>query len=466
MKIRLLLTLSIFCVVSGFAQFGDQQVISIDAFYPSNVLSADLDGDGDYDILYSSQNGVWWHENLDGVGSFNTKILIAQNSEESASSVSASDIDADGDLDVLSTFIDGSPSQNGESRVLWNENLDGLGNFGPQRIISLDAYRPTDAKTADFDGDGDLDVLSISRGDDKIAWYENLDGLGNFGIQQVISTQLVFPTSSYINDFDGDGYLDIVSQSFDEGNIAWFKNINGTGTFSNAIFVSTNNPNYSVGEVIGADLDGDNDVDIVAVLKVENRIIWFENMDGNGDFNDMKIIAENIPQPNVINASDIDNDGDLDLISSSFINSGATSEIFYLLNENGLGDFDLPNLITNEIQYTTGVFTCDINLDGKLDLISSSQIDSKIAWYSNNLLGINENTLSEVLIYPNPTSGILYIKSKQPISQISIYNILGQNIEKTQNTNLIDLSKAEAGVYFLKIVDENGNSQTNKILKE
>ena len=41
---------------------------------------------------------------------------------------------------------------------------------------------------ADVDGDGDLDVLSASLRDDKIAWYENMDGAGTFGAQQVIST--------------------------------------------------------------------------------------------------------------------------------------------------------------------------------------------------------------------------------------------------------------------------------------
>ena len=40
---------------------------------------------------------------------------------------------------------------------------------------------------ADLDGDGDADVLSASRFDDKIAWYENTDGKGAFGNQQVIA---------------------------------------------------------------------------------------------------------------------------------------------------------------------------------------------------------------------------------------------------------------------------------------
>ena len=42
--------------------------------------------------------------------------------------------------------------------------------------------------TADVDGDGDVDVLSASVFDSKIAWYENTDGKGNFGPQQVITT--------------------------------------------------------------------------------------------------------------------------------------------------------------------------------------------------------------------------------------------------------------------------------------
>ncbi len=466
MKTRLIITLLIFCTISVFAQFGNQQIVSIDAIYPTEVISADLDGDGDYDILYSSADGVWWHENLDGMGLFGNKNLILRMTEEDSRSVYASDIDGDGDLDVLSTFTDVSPQQNQEELVLWNENLDGLGNFGPQRVITSYCYRPTDAKTADFDEDGDLDVL-YTTSSNLIAWYENLDGLGNFGTQEhIISYQLSSPISSYIADFDGDGHLDIVSQSYDTGNIAWFKNIDGTGTFSNAIFIPTNNSGFSLGELIGADLDGDNDIDIVSVTSAHNRIVWYENMDGNGDFSDMIIIAENITHPHVINASDIDNDGDLDLISNSFVYSGATSEIFYLLNENGLGDFGSPNLITNEIQYTTGLITCDINMDGKLDLISSSFYDFKIAWYNNNTLGISENEIPNYKIYPNPTNGILYIESKESISQISVYTILGQLIETNQSTNQIDLSKAETGVYLLKIEDTKGNSQTHKIVKE
>ena len=53
------------------------------------------------------------------------------------------------------------------------ENIDGLGTFGTQQVITTEADGARSVYAADVDGDGDVDVLSASRFDDKIAWYEN-----------------------------------------------------------------------------------------------------------------------------------------------------------------------------------------------------------------------------------------------------------------------------------------------------
>jgi len=55
--------------------------------------------------------------------------------------------------------------------------LDGQGDFSNQKIIDSNTDNPQSVFTGDLDGDGDIDVLSASWGDDKIAWYENLSPL-------------------------------------------------------------------------------------------------------------------------------------------------------------------------------------------------------------------------------------------------------------------------------------------------
>ena len=85
-------------------------------------------------------------------------------------SVFAADVDGDGDTDVLSASCY-------DDKIAWYEN-DGSQNFTAHTITTAaDGARSVFA--ADVDGDGDTDVLSASVYDDKIAWYEN-DGSQNF----------------------------------------------------------------------------------------------------------------------------------------------------------------------------------------------------------------------------------------------------------------------------------------------
>ena len=69
---------------------------------------------------------------------------------------------------------------------------------------------------ADVDGDGDMDVLSASIWDGKIAWYQNTDGKGTFGPQQVVAAGVDDAPwswcmmSVYTADVDGDGHHDLL----------------------------------------------------------------------------------------------------------------------------------------------------------------------------------------------------------------------------------------------------------------
>ena len=96
-------------------------------------------------------------------------------------------------------------------------------------IITTNALFADSVYATDIDGDGDMDVLSASRGDDKIAWYENTDGQGNFGAQQIITPNARFARSVYATDIDGDGDMDVLSASVNDDNIVWYENLGVLG---------------------------------------------------------------------------------------------------------------------------------------------------------------------------------------------------------------------------------------------
>ena len=68
-----------------------------------------------------------------------------------------------------------------------------------------------------------MDVLSASSWDDKIACYFN-DGAANFGPPQVITTAADAAVSVYAADLDGDGDMDVLSASVNDNKVAWYEN--------------------------------------------------------------------------------------------------------------------------------------------------------------------------------------------------------------------------------------------------
>jgi hypothetical protein len=96
--------------------------------------------------------------------------------------------------------------------------------FGSQQIITAEAFSATSVHAADLDGDGDMDVLSASQNDDKIAWYENL-GNKNFSKQHVIADTLKSPSSIATVDTDGDEDLDLIVSYSISGRIGKYENL-------------------------------------------------------------------------------------------------------------------------------------------------------------------------------------------------------------------------------------------------
>ncbi|NRD19388.1 T9SS type A sorting domain-containing protein [Winogradskyella eckloniae] len=84
-------------------------------------------------------------------------------------------------------------------------------------------------------------------------------------------------------------------------------------------------------------------------------------------------------------------------------------------------------------------------------------------------LGIEDNTLQSFGVYPNPTSGLLNIKSSQDVDNVTVFNLLGQSVatfSKNEITNSsIDMSDLSQGLYLVKITSGD-NTQTIRVTKD
>jgi hypothetical protein len=341
--------------------FGPERLIKLKGSQAFSVFAADLDGDEDLDALsaWSWQNDdlVAWHENVTGVGNFSPDLEITTELGAARSAIAA-DLDGDGDLDIVSAS---------SGLIAWYENTDGAGSFGEQQVITYPLAPAAQAVVAaDLDGDGDLDVLSASRTDDKIAWYENTNGAGSFGEQQVITTLADGARSVFAADLDGDGELDVLSASQYDNEIAWYENGGGAGAFGAQQLISDVAGGPS--SVFAADLDGDGDADVLSASEYDDEIAWYENTDGQGSFGGEQTITTLADGAQSVFAADLDSDGDIDVLSAS----QHDGEIAWYANLDGSGSFGGQQLISTLASGAWSVFAADVDGDGDTDALSAS----------------------------------------------------------------------------------------------
>lgn len=337
---------------------------------PSSIFATDVNADGKLDILSAtaSSDEVAWHRNAGG--DFSDRAVITERANGVHTAI-ASDLDGDGDSDVVS-------ASRYDNKIAWYENTDGYGSFSDQKVIASEASDPQSITAADFDGDGDKDLLYCSWEDGKVAWFENVDS-GGFSDENVISNNAGGAEAVYAADLDGDGDKDALSASNSVGGtnkIAWYRNT--AGGFASQNVISQDMRGAIV--VLAADLDGDGDQDVLSASKGDGKVAWYENTSGYGTFSKQKVITTDAPGVQSLSAADLDGDGDLDVLSASKRNS----TLAWYENTDGSGTFSSQKTISSGASYAS-VFTADIDQDGDPDVLSGAQKNSQINWFSNDI---------------------------------------------------------------------------------
>ena len=257
--------------------------------------------------------------------------------------------------------------------------------FPTQSIITTNAQTAFSVYAADMDNDGDLDVLSASDDDNTVAWYENTDGAGTFGSANFVSNMAMGARAVFAADMDGDEDTDVISANWDDGRIVLYRR-EILGTFTEITVGTHINPV----NVFAADLDGDEDMDILSASYGDHTTAWYENLDGTGDTWTEHTVSTETSGAWDVYAADLDNDGDLDVVSAANWGNYDNNSV----NENGVAwyenrldeasnDFRPQQVISAAADGARVVRAADMDNDGDLDVISASWFDGKVAWYEN-----------------------------------------------------------------------------------
>ncbi len=250
----------------------------IPQFQDGAVGIADVDGDGNPDILISTEdaNGVFIADVYLNDGNANFTVEgITSITPVKFGALAFIDVENDGDQDVI---ISGLTENNDYSTRLYLN--DGLGNFNVDTNSTFEQLQADDIDVADTDNDGDLDILFSGRNDDGVftLLYVN-EGNGQFDELNPTNLQQTFAGTNAIADLDNDGDQDIVIIGSQEG---------GLPNIFNIVYQNQGNNEFTQADMIGGeyiaacavnDFNGDGLLDIIIQGFVDNtNVYWNSSM--------------------------------------------------------------------------------------------------------------------------------------------------------------------------------------------
>lgn len=284
------------------------------------------------------------------------------------------DVDGDGDLDVVVAI------ENGPNRLYLN---DGTGRLSHQQnAFGIRSGDNEHVRAADFDGDGNKDVIFVAEDDEQHNLFFG-DGKGGF-----VRASGRLPATSQgnavaIGDINGDGLPDIVVGNTTEGGggpaqaFLWLNDGQRPGHFIDA--TATHLPTVDVqGQGIAlADLDSDGDLDIVMASQRPPNRMFLNN--GDGSFVDAtERLGPQVPvETREVHAVDANGDGHLDLVFFNLTsNNGAWDkdpQTRLFINDGNARFIDETSSRLPPHRFSSwGGTVVDFNLDGHPDLVVSA----------------------------------------------------------------------------------------------
>ncbi|MCB2154466.1 VCBS repeat-containing protein [bacterium] len=337
---------------NGAGVFGDRELYETETLIIC-LLAADIDKDGAIDIVGGSITApLLWLMKGNGDGTFNAPVpidLLPFGGNPRA--IAADDIDHDGDVDLAICSAD-----NGVY-VLLNEGVD---TFAIGFVVPLEIDGVYSGVVTSRLNDDDYPDLIVSNGADHSMRVFLSDSSGSPTLSATLP--IVLGISAYsppVLDANDDGRPDIVAGY----NPPMLFLGNGDGTFQDGIVLSGN---MRFLDLAVADMNEDGREDIVASAGIYGTAVFLAN--NEGFFNPPAYYARYgidgpIFVPKRVNVADMDGDGHLDVTEDGIV-------VLYGRGDGSLSSYPLSVEIGD---HEEGVQLADMDRDGHLDLIATDE---------------------------------------------------------------------------------------------
>ena len=367
-----------------------------EAYNNSNIQRVDFNYDGLIDVILNGNNS---NDDIqvklltnNGDGSFSEEIIPIEGTNTGQMAIA--DLNNDNRNDIIITGV-----STGSDYVAKLYLQNGSGDFTEQ-ATNLFGNSFGDILVFDANNDGNNDVLITGYNnsyspDTKL--YLN-DGNANFTENTTANIMGIYFSDTNAADYDNDGDLDLIISGFDTSYTPFsaLYNNDGNGNFTQNSQISLMPLYWGAADFVDYDNDGDLDIFLTgADAAASPHAKFYKNTNGN--------FTEDTDSSNVISGtyisssdwSDYDNDGDLDLILTGLNGSGDASAVVYNNRQNSLSTPSFtsidklslyPNPVSNGIlnintnaNNIAEVFEINIfSTDGKRVLTRKQQLDKAV----------------------------------------------------------------------------------------
>ncbi|WP_158491039.1 DUF4347 domain-containing protein [Metapseudomonas resinovorans] len=343
-------------------------------------LGAALTADGDI-LLYGSEIGrdARGGELLAGIANATGADVAASNDATGAAAAGGN-----GALEIHFGNVT-TPS------AIRAEDWDAFGGLLTESVSPLvdSGTRNVEFQVGDFDGDGDVDILTQEGGPGAaVALWRN-DGSGGFTYSQAIADGVsglsLASGSARVTDLDNDGDLDYHQQNAFAGNDLYFAN-NGAGVFTAATLPFADSGTRNPAHTQVGDFDNQGGVDVLTQAGGQGAAVTLWTSNGSGGFSSSLAIPAGVSDLNLslssVRVADFDNDGDLDVYQPV---AGDDNDLYFTNFGHGIFLAGTPPLEDSGTTNVGFIQVGDLDNDGDSDILTQEDgVDAAVTLWSNN----------------------------------------------------------------------------------